>query len=333
MAIPSLLAPVLFIGGSGAVGRHATRALRDLQPALPLTVGGRDLVRATSLAESLGRADAASLDLARADLGLGDRRFSAVVSLLRDDHLAGLRYALDRGLPFISFSDFVFDIGPAVAQTIHTPPKAPVMLLGQYLGGTATLLALHAAQDFRRVDRIAIAGLLDEDDQGGPVAQADFARLAQSPRAMILKDGRFAWAEGADLRRDVVDRHGVTHTAEALPLLDVPSLAAATSARDIRVDLALRPVGADRGPVSHEMLVDLEGEGLDGQALTRRIEVTDPAPYSAMSGRGAALAVESLLGLAGAAAPGARLRGVETTVDPARAVTWLQRWGTTIRVA
>lgn len=46
--------PVLLVGGSGVVGQRAARALRQLQPGLPIAVAGRDAGRAASVAAAVG---------------------------------------------------------------------------------------------------------------------------------------------------------------------------------------------------------------------------------------------------------------------------------------
>ncbi|MGP3592751.1 hypothetical protein [Vagococcus sp. WN89Y] len=38
--------PVLLLGGSGAIGHQAARALRAIYPDIPLMIGGRNLARA-----------------------------------------------------------------------------------------------------------------------------------------------------------------------------------------------------------------------------------------------------------------------------------------------
>lgn len=88
--------PVLIIGGSGVVGSRAARALRRLQPSLPITLGARDLVRAGALAKEVGGADAVHIDLERPDLGLpAEATFSAVVVFLKDTSFG--EYRVTRG--------------------------------------------------------------------------------------------------------------------------------------------------------------------------------------------------------------------------------------------
>ena len=68
----TIAAPVLIIGGSGIVGSQAAQTLRKLHPDLPIAIGGRDLAKAKSVADTVGSAEAVSIDLDRADLGEGE---------------------------------------------------------------------------------------------------------------------------------------------------------------------------------------------------------------------------------------------------------------------
>lgn len=323
-------APVLFAGGSGAVGRWAVRTLRSLQPTLPIAIGGRNVEKARVLADEVGNASAVQIDLERADLGLEPAaRYSAVVALLKDEALSTMKYAQEHHVPWISFADFVFDVGPAVARFVHQPSASPLLLLGQYLGGAASMAVLHFARRYRRLESIAIAGLLESDDTGGPAAQADFARLAHAPRPLLLRDGAFVWVSENERERVFVDGEGIERRGEAAPLLDVASLAAATDARSIRVDLAFRePRGGGR---SNEMIIELAGERLDGSFGRSRHELVDRETYSALSGRGAAIAVERMLGLAGGAPIAPGLHQLETILDPGYVMKRLEELGTEIR--
>jgi len=121
------LHPVLLIGGAGVVGSHTTRTLRRLQPELPLWIGGRDLGKAEALARQAGAATAVRVDLTRADLGLGPAPVAAVVCLLKDDSLNALRFAQQRGVPCILFSNWQFEIAPEIAQYMQRPAAAPVI--------------------------------------------------------------------------------------------------------------------------------------------------------------------------------------------------------------
>ncbi|WP_224249362.1 NAD-dependent epimerase/dehydratase family protein [Hyalangium gracile] len=329
--------PVLIIGGSGVVGSRAARALRWLQPKLPITIGARDQLKANALARELGGADAVKIDLERQDLGLPPgAAYSAVVTLLKDDSLRSMKYAQAQGVPYISFSDFVFDIGPAVAHYIHKPASAPVLFLGHFLGGTVTLATLHFAREFRKLHSIEISAVFDEEDVGGPAAQGDMERVAKGvPNPLILEDGKWIWAHGDDAVRGFKGVDGTQWQGRAYPLLDVPSLAAATDARSIRLDFALRPAASrPRGQgISHEVIIELTGEKQDGTTGRVRHELVDGDAHSGLSARGVALAVERLLGLAGGPPVAPGLYNPEGLLDPAYVIERLRESGTRIQRA
>jgi hypothetical protein len=324
--------PVLLLGGSGVVGRRVARALRRLHPDLPIVLAARDVAKATAVAAQVGGPTTATrVDLAREDLGLAGASFGAVVTLLKDPWLNSLKFAQARGTAYLSFASFAFEIGPEVAHFVERPQSAPILLLGHVFGGVGTLAALHLARGFKKVESIALAGVVDADDQGGPSSQADFERLGASvPSALIREDGLWRWVASEEAGREVVDVSGVKRQGGALTLLDVVSLAAATAARSIRVDLAAREAVHGRGAAT-ELIVEIAGEDHEGAAKQARLEITDDDVYANLSAYGAALATEKLLGLAGHAAPGPGLYHPESLLAPEAALQRLQTLGAKIR--
>lgn len=325
--------PVLVIGGSGAVGSRAVKTLRRLQPDLPIMIAARNLGKADGLAKEIGNADTVKVDLERKDLGLvPDASYSAVVVLLKDHALNTMMYAQAKGIPYLSFSDFVFDIAPEVALYIQNPASSPVLVLGHFLGGTVTMSTLYFAREFNSIHAIEIGGVFDSNDLGGPVAQEDIERLGKgTPNPLLLKDGKWLWAHGEDAVRNFIDVDGRARQGQAYPLLDVVSLAAATDAKSIRIDLAIREQARlqGNGP-SHEVIIEIVGEQKDGTTGRVRYEIIDGDVYSALSARGVALAVERLLGLAGGPPVAAGLYHPEGLLDPAYVVERLREFGTQI---
>ena len=55
-------APVLLLGGSGAIGHQAARALHATYPDLPLLIGGRDVTKAQRAAADIGGAEGVQID-------------------------------------------------------------------------------------------------------------------------------------------------------------------------------------------------------------------------------------------------------------------------------
>jgi NAD(P)-dependent dehydrogenase (short-subunit alcohol dehydrogenase family) len=319
---------VLVVGGSGEVGSRTVRTLRRLQPELSLLIGVRDVERARPLAAEVG-ARVLPIDLGRDDLGLPVQRLAAVAVFLKDESLRTLRFAQDHGVPYIAFSDFSFEIAPVVALHIARPASAAILMLGQLLGGTVALSALHFARELKRVDRIAIGALLDASDMGGPAAQGDAIRVQQAlPNAFIRQDGRFVFAQGAQQQRAFVSSDGERWNGQAYPLLDVASLAAASGAGSLRVDFAVRP--SVKGKLQTEVVVELDGVREDGEPGHVRFSMRDADFHAGLSAYGAAFALERLLGLSGGARVAPGLYNPEQLLDPASVVARLRELGSVI---
>ena len=115
--------PILLIGGSGHVGRHTARYLRAAHPDVPILIGGRDVDRARAVASEVGGAEGLAVDLSMDDLGLRSRPVGAVATLFTDARVAGLRFAQDRGVPYVSPSPGTFEIAPEVAAGLHATAR------------------------------------------------------------------------------------------------------------------------------------------------------------------------------------------------------------------
>lgn len=321
---------VLILGGTGQAGTGAAALLRRWHPELPLTIAGRDIDRARRVADELGAATAATIDLRRGDLGLpADRRYSAVVATLWDDRLQGLRFAQDRGLPYLSVSSGLVDIAPEVVAGAQRANAAPILVASHYCAGAVVLAALHSARQFDRIDSIRISAVLDELDTGGPAGIADLQRWSTATSAgLVRRDGVFTWVAGPDAQADVRRTDGTDLPGQSIAILDVPSLALATDAPDVRFDFAVgESAGRRRGePASFEVRIDLEGAGRGGEPIRRSRYLVHPAGQRPMTATGIALGVERLLGLRGeAVAPG--IHTPETLLDPAHAVERMAETG------
>ncbi|UZW60892.1 NAD(P)-dependent oxidoreductase [Lysobacter enzymogenes] len=324
------LAPVLIVGGSGVVGAQGAQALRRLYPQLPLAIAGRDRARAEAVAAQVGGASALAVDLQREDLGLpADARFSAVVVFVKDDTLNTLKYALHRRLPYVSTSSGSFEIAPEVSLHLRHPGRSPMLLASHWLAGAATLPALHFAAALRRVERIGLFALLDEHDMGGPAAAADYERLTSAAAAQILERGRWRWVRGEQAAGAGVSVDGTPMPAQAYSPMDVVSLAAATGAHSIRLDLALGETASRRRgeAFSTEIAIELEGEDADGRRVRTRHELVHPQGQAPLTALGIALGVERLLGLDGAEAPAPGLYTPDLLIEPGYFLRRLQEAG------
>jgi hypothetical protein len=320
--------PVLILGGSGQAGAGAAAVLRRWHPTLPLTIAGRDIDRAQRVADELGAATAVTVDLRRSDLGLpADHSYSAVVATLWDDHLHGLRYA--HGVPYLSISSGLVDIAPEVVAGAQQGGVAPILVASHFCAGIAVLATLHLAREFDRIDTIRIGAVLDETDTGGPAGIADLERLTiASSAGLERRDGVFTWVAGPDAQTEMAGLDGTVLPGQSIPILDVPSLALATGAPNVRFDFAVgESAGRRRGePASIEIRIELEGADAAGAPLSTRRYLLHPAGQRPLTAIGIALGVERLLGLRGeAVSPG--IHTPEALLDPAYAVERLTELG------
>lgn len=156
--------PVLILGGSGIVGAKAAQILRKLYPDLPIAIGGRDLAKAQRVADEVGHAQAVKIDLQRDDLGQSaNANYSAIVVFVKDATLNSMKYAQAHGLPYLSVSSGVFEVGPEMALAINKPNAAPILMASNWLAGAATFPTLQAARKFKTIDDISITVVLDEE--------------------------------------------------------------------------------------------------------------------------------------------------------------------------
>ncbi|WP_433017629.1 saccharopine dehydrogenase [Kribbella sp. CA-294648] len=312
--------PVLILGGSGQAGSGAAALLRRWHPALPLTIAGRNLDRAQRVADELGTATAVTIDLQRSDLGLpsGDG-YAAVVATVWDSHLHGLRFAQDRGLPYLSISSGLHEIAPEVVASAQRASAAPVVVASHFCAGVLVPATVSLAKEFERIDIVRIGALLDESDVGGPAGLADLERwAAASPAGLVRRDGVFGWVSGPDADVTVTSADGTVVPGQRIGILDVPSLALATGAPNVTFDFAVgESAGRRRGEgPSLEVRIDLEGVGAGGAQLSRTHYLVHPEGQRPLTALGLALSVERLLGLRGEpVSPG--IHTPEALLDPA----------------
>ncbi|MEV6325409.1 saccharopine dehydrogenase [Nocardia sp. NPDC051787] len=325
-------ASVLILGGYGQAGSDTAALLRRWHPELPLTIAGRNLERAQRVADELGSATAVTIDLDRKDLGLpAGQRCSAVVAMLRDGRLNGLRYAQDHGLPYLSISSGLVDIAPEVIAGAQRATASPILVASHWAAGLITLAAMDAARAFGRIDTIRVEAVLDETDLGGPAAHADLERWAKvAPAGLVRRDGVFTWVTGSDMETIVRTADGTDQPAQNIAILDVTSIALATDAPNVSFAFTVGESAGRRngGPASVEVRIDLQGVTPTGTPLTTTRTFIHTAGQRPITALGIALGVERLLGLRGEpVAPG--IHTPESLLDPSYVVKQMEEIGTT----
>jgi hypothetical protein len=191
------------------------------------------------------------------------------------------------------------------------------------------LAALHVAREFDRVDSIRIGALLDELDAGGPAGLKDLERLyTASSAGLRRRDGVFTWLMASDAQTEMRASDGTVLPAQSVPILDVPSLAFATGAPNVRFDYALGESTGRRhgGAPSLEMRIDVEGADAAGAPLRTSRYLVHPDGQRPLTALGIALGVERLLGLRGGVVPPG-IHTPESLLDPVYAIERLTELG------
>jgi hypothetical protein len=263
------------------------------------------------------------------DLGLGERPVSVVAVFPKDERVAGLRFAQARGVPHITISGGITEIGPEVAAYMYRPAAAPVVLGAEWFVGAATVPTLEFAKEFARVDDIAIGALLDEQDTGGPETAVDFERLTKTmPVALARRDGAYIWRGGDDAKAKFRAVDGTEVEASAFSPYDVVGLATATGAPNVQFNLATGVSSTHhREPLSTQIVVELVGEDRAGRPLRTRHAVVHPQGAMPLTGLGVAMSLERLAGLDGGSPTPAGLYFPHQLLEPTAYLARLEKLG------
>lgn len=327
---------ILFVGGSGLVGRAAARWFRVLNPEQKLLIGSRRMETAREAARDIDGAEAVAVDLDTPGLGLAaDVGVSAVAVLAPDAGVNGLAYAIDFGIPYLNIGTGLPDVGPELAWYAFNPGAAPVLLSSHWMGGAAAHLAMDGASRFDSVRSLRVGTVIDDDDAAGPAALEDMERLhASAPATMAFADGRRVWLSGDAAKGRVVAIDGRRLDASAFSSFDVASLQAGTRAPDVRFDIA-SGVSSSRlrgGAIAIEIAVKIEGTA-GGRDRHWRGTLEFDRGQASLTGLNAAISLSRLLGLSGGEAVRPGLYMPETLADPAWVLGELRARGAAIESA
>ena len=320
---------ILIAGGYGVVGGLIARHLHAAGHDVDLILAGRNPAAGEALAKELG-ARTARLDVADpsgdlADIGPVD----VVVAALQDPREALLLGALRSGAAHIGVTRTADTMSP-VAVAASAFASGPVLMLGHWQAGVLTLAAQVAAAAFTRVDRIELAALYDYADPIGPMTAGDSTGFVG--RALTRRDGLWLSVDAAENARQVRRRGQPAFDAMPMGVLDVPSLAIATGAPNVRFDLG---TGESRGTqaggaASHDLFIDISGQVAGGAVETRRTVVSDPRGQAQLTALGVMVGVERILGLDGGSPPSPGLKFPESFINAAWALGRLEALGVSI---
>ena len=116
-----------------------------------------------------------------------------MIAAFKDHAHRSLRFAQDRGVPYIALSEAAFEIAPLVAMHAHRP-ETPLALIGHMHGGLPAMIALALSKRFASLDSITLGAVFDPDDPLPPGAEQDMARIVKAgPPPLALVDGHWRW--------------------------------------------------------------------------------------------------------------------------------------------
>jgi hypothetical protein len=294
---------ILIVGGYGLVGSKIARLIRDKYNAIEIILAGRNPQNGARLATELKNAETAYLNL---DEGFQLSDFDKIDLIITamEDHSNILREAaILNGIASITVSEVADEISPTAFLGLHKTISAPVVFAGHWQGGILTLVTKQLAGKFSHITRIETAGLYDERDPIGPLVASEVNGFIG--QALLREAGKWQFVDSKENAREILLYDQTSATGYPMSTLDVPSIAAFTSAANIRFDFAIgKSIGSGQGlEASHDLYIDIEGVLLSGQATKLRTIVSGPKGNSHLTAVGVFLITEAIFGLGGQSAP------------------------------
>lgn len=301
--------PILVIGGYGSVGAKAVAILHEYYPAIPLVVAGRNPEKAQSLVEKYDHVTAIAVDLSRDDLGLSAQlQFSAVFLFTNDITYNAQAYAQRCGIPYVTVTASVAEMGMALACFVNNKQTAPVVLSSQWMGGIADALAIAYSKEFQQIDSVTITTIVDpKDEVGKESGESEIATIfALNPYSIAVENGNYHWLKSDEQKLYTVTTiDGTTYTGYAFPIADILSLKNAIPAQRIHFYTAEGDsYGTKNGTgVTHDIVIEVSGTLEDGRGKVLHKELVYPKGQAHMTALGGFLALEKAMGLTGAIYP------------------------------
>lgn len=295
--------PILLIGGYGSVGSKAVAILQDYYPSIPLVVGGRNPEKAKTLLEDFENVTAIAIDLKQPDLNIpADVQFSAVVTYTNDTTYNAQSYAQRKGIPYVTVSASVAEMGMALACYVNHPQQAAVVLSSQWMGGIADALTIAYAKDFQKIDSVKITAIVDTRDEIGQESGEEEIKaiFALNPYSIAVDKGNYSWLKTDEEKYyslQTLDGH--PYEGYAFPIADILSLKNALNADTIRF---YTTEGDSHGtkagkPLTHDIVIEISGKDQHGNTKNLHKELIYPKGQAHLTALGSFLALERVMDL------------------------------------
>jgi hypothetical protein len=280
---------VLIVGGYGMVGSHIARLIRQVDHCIELILAGRNPQNGIFLAKELNHTETAYINLEEGFDLSHFQKIDLIISAV-DDHRNIVREtAILKGIACIAVSELADQISPTAFLGLHKTIIAPVVYAGHWQAGILTLVVKQLANKFSHIKTIEIAGLFDPKDSVGPLVANEVSGFVGN--ALIRKKGNWLSLQAKENPRTIDLYNHSSVIGYPLSTLDVPSIAAFTSAKNIRFDFITGE--------SHDLYITIEGTLLSGEKRKLSTIVSDPRGNSHLTAVGVYLIAEKILGLNG----------------------------------
>ena len=290
---------ILIVGGYGMVGSNIARLIRQADKHIELVLAGRNPQNGISLAKELNHSETAYVNLEEG-FNLNEfKKIDLIISAV-DDHSNILREtAILNGIACIAVSELADQISPTAFLSLHKTIVAPVVYAGHWQAGLLTLMVKQQANKFSHIETVELAGLYDPKDSVGPLVANEVSGFVGE--ALIRKGGNWLSLQAKENPRTIDLHNHSSAIGYPVSTLDVPSIAAFTSAKNIRFDFITgESIGTSKGlPASHELYITIDGTLLSGEKRKLSTIVSGPKGNSHLTAVGVYLITEKILGLNG----------------------------------
>lgn len=290
---------ILIVGGYGQVGTNIARLIRDADETVKLILAGRNPQKGELLAKELTHAETAYIDLEEGFNLTQFRETDLIISALDDYSNIIRETAILNGIACITVSELADQISTTAFLSLHKTISAPIVFAGHWQAGLLTLVVKQMASRFSSISHITTAGLYDEKDPVGPLVAEEVSGFVG--KALIRQDGNWQYVDSKNNARSINLYGGSSAIGHPMSTLDVPSIAAFTSARNIRFDFIIgESIGSSNGlTASHDLYIEIEGISSSGEPKKIRTIVSGPKGNSHLTAVGVYMIAEKVLGLNG----------------------------------
>jgi len=160
---------VLIVGGYGVVGAQIAEIFSDRNPEIPLLIAGRNKEKAENLATALGNAEAVVLDVEKPlQISQLKDKLALVITAVNDPVNNIILDTIRCGIPYIDITRWTARVCDSVVQAVTETITKPVIFSSSWMAGIAAIVARKSAEYFSEVDSIDIDILYSLKDKAGP---------------------------------------------------------------------------------------------------------------------------------------------------------------------